>query len=332
VQHLQPLRVTAEHVRELLVEHPLGRAVVGDQVRQRVPHHPQHRLAGEVRVAHHREVEQVEVPVPAARDVEQLGPAVGLEAEARPRDVVGVVDLDPPLVRDDGGGERLLGVVADHPQHGLVVRQRVDVVRVAVRQRPQDAVRERRREPVQVQGLVGVRVVEVAVLALPRDDVGDDAVGHRDDGAVHAGAEPLDERDVGGRVLDEPGEHALLDEDVALRQQQVVVRRERLERDRQRDDVVRAGVAVVVHERERHAGVGGEEVPRDLVAGVARDDRDRVDAHAEQLVDHAAEDRVARHREEGLVHAVGHGGDPLERARRQDECLHVRPTFRIPFW
>ena len=82
VQDLQSLRLAAQEPAELLVEHLLGGAVALYQRRQSVAHGREHSLGREVAVAHEREVEHVQAPLPAEGPVQDLSPSVGLELKA----------------------------------------------------------------------------------------------------------------------------------------------------------------------------------------------------------------------------------------------------------
>ena len=145
----------------------------------------------------------------------------------------------------------------------------------------------------------------------------------RDDRPVHARPVGVHERDVAR--AQQQREHLRLDEQVALGEHEVPVGDvDRLQRQRQRDDVVGRGVVRVLEEPQPAVGEAVEEIGLDIVCAVPGDDGDPAHPDAVQALDDALEDRRLADRQERLVRLVGQGPHAARASRREDHRLKLR--------
>ena len=106
--------------------------------------------------------------------------------------------------------------MGEHSQDELVVGVRVDLVGVDAEQRTQRIDAKVAPEPIDVECLVLVVVLEVGPLHVWWEHRAHEAVGHRNDRSVHAGAVAVDESDVAGVGCLELAQETRLEQQVAL--------------------------------------------------------------------------------------------------------------------
>ena len=163
-----------------------------------------------------------------------------------------------------------------------------------MQQRSQGIPGELRREAVDVERLELAVIAEARVLRASRVHCGDEAALYLDHGAVHAGAVVVEERDVGSRAADQPGEDTHIEDQVALDEEGVHVEIQLIQRERQRDHIVGLSEPRVVHESQVGVRIASAQEFLYVRCPVAGDDGNPANAYlAEGIHDPAEDGRIA---------------------------------------